>query len=175
MRPAAGLGLALVSLGALAPRAAPAQVTAQVGVAADISSTALTVGQLADLSFGNVVPGVPTTIDAQTGATAGQFEITGNRNAEIQVTMTLPTQLSTGFWTMPISFGANSGCWRKLPGQNACNYWDPNTVLIERIRNQNFPNNRFFVWIGGTVSPAAAQNPGVYLGTVRLTVAYTGN
>jgi hypothetical protein len=46
---------------------------------------------------------------------------------------------------------------------------------VQRIRNQNYPNNTFYVWIGGTVSPSAAQNPGVYLGTIQLSVAYTGN
>ena len=161
------------ALALTAPGAARAQ--AQIGVAADISTTALSISQTADLDFGAVVPGIAVTINARTNPAAGLFEIHGNRNAEIAVTMTLPTQLSTGFWTMPISFGATSGCWRRQAPQGGCTLWDPTTVLVERIRNNNPPNNTFFVWIGGTVSPAAAQNPGMYLGSITLSVAYTGN
>lgn len=165
----------LAALGCALPAAARAQGAALIGVAVDVSTTALTVAQVADVRFGNVVPGVPTTINPKTSASAGEYEITGNRNAEIAITMTLPTQLSTGFWTMPISFGATSGCWRTNTAQANCTFWDPNTVLIQRIRNQNFPNNRFFVWMGGTVSPSPTQNPGVYLASVTLSVVYTGN
>jgi hypothetical protein len=164
---------AVLLLAAALPGALGAQ-SAQIGAAAEISTTALTVGQLADLRFGDVVPGVSTVVDGR-DTRAGEFQITGNRNAEVQITMTLPTELSTGYWTMPISFGATSGCWRTLAMQNNCTYWDPNTVLVERIRNQNYPNNRLFVWIGGVVSPGASQNPGMYLGDISLSVAYTGN
>jgi hypothetical protein len=157
-----------------APSALPAQGSAAVGVAAEISTTALTVAQIRDVLFGNVVPGAPTVLDGR-NPSAGEFQINGNRNAEVAVTMTLPAVLSTGFWTMPISFGGSSGCWRRLSGQAQCTFWDPNTVLIERIRNSAPPNNRLFVWIGGTVSPGPTQTPGVYLGTITLSVAYTGN
>jgi hypothetical protein len=151
-----------------------AQGSAAIQADAQISTTALTVGTTRDLEFGNVTPGVPVTINGRS-ASAGQFVIQGNRNAEVAVTMTLPTELSTGFWTMPISFGNNSGCWRRQPGQAGCNFWNPNNVLVARIRNQNPPNNHLWVWIGGIASPAAGQNPGVYNGTVALSVVYTGN
>lgn len=163
------------ALGCALPAAARAQGAALIGVAAEISTTALTVAQISDVRFGDVIPGVNTTINARTNPSAGEFQINGNRNAEIAITMTLPTQLSTGFWTMPISFGATSGCFRRMAGQAGCTLWDPNTVLIQRIRNNAPPNNTFFVWIGGTVSPSPTQNPGVYLGSVTLSVAYTGN
>lgn len=165
--------IALVLPAAL-PALARAQGSAQVPVAADISTTALAVSQINDVRFGAVVAGVPTALNGR-NANAGEFQINGNRNAEIAVTMTLPTELSTGFWTMPIGFPANSGCWRRQPGQNACTFWDPSTVLVERIRNNNSPNDVFFVWIGGTVSPSPTQHTGMYLGQVQLSVVYTGN
>jgi len=139
-----------------------------------VDPTALAIGQLRSLLFGNVTPGTPVTVDGR-NASAGQFEVQGTRNAEVAITMTLPTQLSTGFWTMPISFGPTSGCWRRQTGQNACTYWDPNTVLVQRVRNNPVPNNHLWVWIGGTVSPAAAQHSGVYTASIGLTVVYTGN
>jgi hypothetical protein len=166
---------AVAALALLAPVAAFAQVTAAVGVSATISTTALSIAQQSDLDFGAAVPGVPVTVNARTGATAGMYEIHGARNAEIAITMALPTQLSTGFWTMPVTFGNTSGCWRRQGGQNGCNFWNPSTVLVERIRNNNPPNNQFLVWIGGTVTPSAAQHTGVYLANITMSVVYTGN
>jgi hypothetical protein len=148
---------------------------AAVSVSAVLSPTALAVGSLRNLQFGNVTPGVTLTIDPRTSASAGEFEIQGTKNAEVAITMTLPSQLSTGFWTMPISFGPTSGCWKKGTGQAGCTTWDPSTVLIARIRNQNPPNNHLWVWLGGTVSPSPTQNPGVYIGSITLSVVYTGN
>lgn len=168
------LAAVIAAASALLPALARAQ-TAAIGVEATISTTALSIGQEQDLRFGNVVPGVPVTINPRTNPNAGGWEIHGNRNAELAIVLTLPTQLSTGFWTMPITFAANSGCWRRAPGQAGCNFYNPTTTLVRRIRNQNAPNNTFFVWIGGTVSPSAVQNTGVYLGNITLTVAYTGN
>ena len=168
--------LAMAALAALAlPAAARAQAFASVGVEAVVSTTALSIGQMQDLRFGNVVAGVPVTINPRTNVNAGMWEIHGNRNAEFGVQIALPTELSTGFWTMPISFNNQSGCWRRQPGQNACTQYDPSTVLVERIRNNVAPNNVFYVWIGGTVSPSATQHTGVYLGNLTLSVAYTGN
>ncbi len=166
---------AAAALALLAPRAVSAQLTASIGVEVQISTTALSIAQTNDIDFGAVVPGVPVTINARTNAAAGWFIIHGARNAEIAVTMTLPTQLSTGVWTMPIAFGNNSGCWRRAGGQGGCNLWNPNNVLVRRIRNNNPPNNTFYVWIGGTVTPAPTQHAGVYLGVVTLSAVYTGN
>jgi len=168
----------VLALGALAvalagPAAARAQ-TAVTGARVSITTSALTIGQQRDLIFGTVLPGVPVTVNGRS-ANAGQFQINGTRNAEIAVTMTLPTQLSTGVWTMPVAFGANSGCWRRQPAQGGCTFWDPSTVLVRRIRNQNPPNDHFFVWIGGTVTPSATQHTGVYWGTITMSVVYTGN
>lgn len=174
-RSARALLAAAAALAHLAPRAASAQVSASIGVEAIISTTALSIAQANDLSFGTVVPGVPVTINARTNANAGWFQIHGARNAEIAITMALPTELSTGFWTMPIAFGGNAGCWRRQGGQGGCTLWDPNTVLVGRIRNNNPPNNTFFVWIGGTVTPSPTQHTGVYQGTVTMSVVYTGN
>lgn len=160
---------------ALVPAAALAQGARSIGARVTITTTALSIGQMQDLRFGNVVAGVPVTINSRTNTNAGAWVIHGSRNAEVAVTLTLPTQLSTGFWNMPISFSNTAGCWRRAPGQNGCTQYNPATTLVRRIRNRNVPDNTLHVWIGGTVSPAAGQHTGVYLGNITLTVAYTGN
>jgi hypothetical protein len=76
---------------------------------------------------------------------------------------------------MPIAFGPTGACHRFRDQQNQCTYFDPGTTLVTRIRNRNFPDNLRIIWVGGTATPAAAQFPGVYRGTVVLATAYTGN
>ena len=169
--------LAAVAAGAALARPARAQAVAALATTADVNTTALTLINQTPLAFGTVIPGTPTTVNPQTSASAGYFVIQGVRRAEISITMTLPAQLTTGAGgaTMPISFGAQGGCFRDRPPQTSCTFYDPSTTLVDRIRNQNPPNNHYHLWVGGTVSPAAAQQGGVYTGTITLTAAYTGN
>ncbi len=157
-----------------APTALRAQVAA-VTALGEIVPGVITVSPMQDLAFGDVVPGTPTTVDPQASTTAGRFEIQGVKGAEIMISHTLPVVLAVGAFSMPISFGPTSGCHRNRDQQNACQYFDPTVLLITTIRNQNPPNNLRVTWIGGTVSPALGQFPGVYKGTITLTAAYTGN
>ncbi len=148
---------------------------ASIVARAEITDIALTARDVQDLQFGTVPPGLATTVDPQTSASAGKFEIRGAQRAEITIDLTLPPALTIGPWSMPISFGANAACHQNRDQQAQCTYFDPSTTLITNIRNRVFPDNLQIVWIGGTVTPGAAQSPGVYSGTVTLMTAYTGN
>lgn len=168
-------------LGLLVPRWALAQASAVASFTATttVDNTALTVGQINGLDFGVVTPGTPTTIGPK-NALAGKFVIHGVKNAEIQIAFTLPTVLQTGIRTMPISFAddpvaGKMGCTRNQDQQVNCTTYTPSTVLIARIRNNAPPQNTFYVWIGGKVSPAVGQQPGTYTGVVTMSAVYTGN
>jgi hypothetical protein len=169
----------LVPLGA--PMQLPAQgtATATFGASTLIDNTAVTVGQLNDLNFGVVVPGTPSTIGPK-AALAGKFVIHGLKNSEVRITFALPAVLSTGPASMPISFADDPvagkfGCHRNQDQQNNCTTYTPSTPLVVRIRNNAPPQNTFYVWIGGKVSPAVGQQPGTYLGLVTMSAVYTGN
>ena len=175
--------LLLVTAGALL--AGPGRLTAQapatatLGVTTRIDNTAVTIGQLNDLDFGAVVPGTPTTIGPKT-ALAGKFVVHGSKNAEVRIAFAFPATLQTGSFTMPISFAddplaGRMGCHRNQDQQNACTTYTPTAPLLVRIRNNAPPQNTFFVWIGGRVSPAVGQQPGIYTGTVVMSAVYTGN
>lgn len=155
---------------------ARAQVTATITALADVSNTALAVTNLADLGFGTVVPGTPVTVDPATSTVAGKFELHGARNAQFSASFVLPAILQAGAGgpTMPVSFGAGSGCQYDRDMQNKCAPFDPRTALVRRLRNNPPPNDTYYVWIGGTVSPGAAQSPGVYQATITITAVYTG-
>jgi len=149
--------------------------SASILARAEVSDVVLSVLDLQELEFGTVAPGLPTVIAPQTSASAGKFEIRGAKGTEVAVDLNLPAALTVGPWSMPITFGANGACHRNRDQQAQCTYFDPSTTLVTRIRNRNFPENLQIVWIGGTVSPAAAQFPGIYQGTITLTASYTGN
>ena len=181
---ARSLNVLLVTLGVAlaAPRAAQAQApvaTASFGAVAVIDNTALTVAQVNGLDFGAVIPGTPFTI-APKNPLAGKFVIHGAKNAEVSITFALPGVLTTGALTMPISFANDPvagpmGCHRNTDQQTNCTAYTPSTPLVVRIRNNAPPQNTFYVWIGGKVSPAAAQPPGVYTGVITMSTVYTGN
>ena len=174
-------GVCLAALGLLGgPAGLCAQAaTASFAATARIDNTAVTVGQLNGLDFGPVVPGTPTTVAPRT-ATAGKFVVHGTKNAEVRISFALPAVLQTGVFTMPISFAndpvaGQMGCHRNQDQQKNCVGFSPSAPLLIRIRNNPPPQNTYYVWIGGTVSPALGQAPGLYTGTVTLTAVYTGN
>lgn len=172
--------LVMVALSALPGRlGAQGSATASFGATALIDNTAVTIGQLNGLDFGIVVPGVPTTIGPKT-ATAGKFVIHGVKNAEVRITFVLPTVLTVGPNSIPISFADDPvagklGCQRNQDQQTNCTTFTPSAPLLVRIRNNPPPQNTFYVWIGGKVSPAAGQQPGTYTGDVTMSAVYTGN
>ncbi len=173
----AAAALAAVALCAVAGAgAARAQQTASITATVDVSFVLLSAANVADLAFGTVVPATPLTVNPRTSTAAGKFELHGARNAQFSATFTLPAVLRAGVGgpTMPIAFGATSGCHDNRDRQNQCTVWDPRTPLVQRIRNAPPPNDTYFVWLGGTVSPAAAQAAGVYQGTITITASYTG-
>lgn len=171
------LAVAAVSIGLLAAvRSASAQSASMV-VTTDVTDILISIANLQDLQFGTVVPGTPVHIDPKTSASAAKFIIHGAKRAEFSLAFTLPTLLRTGAGphTMPLTFATTDACGRNQDQQSNCATFDPSAGLIDRVRNQNPPNNQYYVWLGGTAAPAAGQFPGVYTATVTATVAYTGN
>jgi len=161
------------------PGRLPGQVTASLGATVLIDNTALIIGQLNNLDFGAVVPGTPTQIGPKT-ALAGKFVLRGVKNSEVRITFALPTVLTVGPYSMPISFADDPttgkfGCHRNQDQQANCTTYTPSTPLVARIRNNAPPQNTFYVWIGGQVSPAVGQQPGIYTGLVTMSAVYTGN
>lgn len=167
-------GVALcIGLALAAPAGAAAQAAASIGMQAVVITEALAIVRTGALDFGPVLPGIATTVNPRTAANAGEFELRGMRRAEFTATFTLPAALTLGPFSMPIAFGAQSGCQDK-DTRGSCRYFDPRASFTGQISNRAAPRNTFFFWLGGTVTPAANQQPGLYRGTITLQVAYTG-
>jgi spore coat protein U-like protein len=165
---------ALVVL-ALVPRVGrPQGVAGQVAIDAEVIGQAITITSLRNLDFGSVLKGVTTTV-LPTAATAGEWQVQGTKNAQVSVAFTLPTQLvniqALPGSTMPISFTPTSARWNRATNDVAgATAFDPTAGATGKLGP---PANPFlYVWIGGTVLPAPTAKPGIYTGTIIVSIAY---
>jgi Domain of unknown function (DUF4402) len=156
----------------------PGRLTAQSGatISADavVVTAGMTIATLQDLNFGTVIKGVPATV-LPTVSTAGEWRVSGSANAFVVISFTLPTQLTNiqalPGSTMPISFNATSAIWRRSTNSPAGgNLFNPAVGAVGRLGPP--PNFNMYIWLGGTVSPALTAKPGIYQGTVIVSLVY---
>ncbi len=143
------------------------QSGATVSADAVVVTVGMTIGTLRDLNFGTVIKGVATTV-APTAATAGEWQF-------VIISFTLPTQLTNiqalPGSTMPISFSATSARWNRANNNAAvAAAFNPAIGVVGRLGPP--PNPNMYIWLGGTVNPAAAAKPGIYQGTVVVSLLY---
>ena len=152
---------AVLSLGALPVMAQSANITATATVL-----QAITVTGARTLDFGTVFPGVAKSIGVA-AATSGRYDLTGSNTANVNVSFTLPVNLTSGANTLPI--GTWTGCYNGTNVVGSCTAFTPSAATTSTAFSGT---GALFVWVGGTVTPAAAQAAGVYNGTVTMTAAY---
>lgn len=172
-RPALALATAL-ALAAL-PRGAAAQgVAGAVPARAQVLPGTLIFLALRDLQFGALTPGTPKTVPP-TAPDAGYFQVEGERNQRVGLTLSLPTELARfgGGAVVPVSFGAASAVVNRLnplPSGAGSSTFDPAAGTTARFGPT--PRPQLHVYLGGTASPAVGVPPGLYTAPVVLTVAY---
>jgi hypothetical protein len=152
---------ALLSLGASAATAQSASITATANV-----YQAMTITGARTLDFGNVFPGVAKSIGVA-AATSGRFDLTGQASANLNLTFTLPANLTSGANTLPI--GSWTGCTNATNTTTGCTAFTPSASATATAFSAA---GALFVWVGGTVTPGGAQAAGVYNGTVTMTGVY---
>lgn len=153
--------VAFLSLNAAAASAQSANINATATV-----YQAITVTGARDLAFGSVFPGVAKTV-VVSDATSGRFDLTGQSSGNVNVSFTLPTNLTSGANNLPI--GTWSGCTNATNTTTGCTSFTPSAGATATALSGA---GALFVWVGGTVSPAANQAAGAYTATVTLTAAY---
>ena len=172
MRRALGVVLwaALVAM----PRPAHGQNSGGISVDAEVIAVGMTVTKPSDLNFGQVTKGIATSV-LPTDAGAGEWQALGNKNANVQITFTLPTQLTNiqalPGSTMPITFSATSARWRR-DVNNASGGAAFNPAVGTTGRFGPTSNPSLYIWVGGTVTPAGNAKPGVYVGNVIVSLVY---
>lgn len=164
----------LLAVSVLSFARAEAQSGSSVSANAVVVTVGMTIATLRDLNFGTVIKGVGTTV-LPTAATAGEWQVTGSSNAFVIIGFTLPTQLTNiqalPGSTMPITFSATSAIWNRANNNPATGTtFNPATGAVGRFGPA--PNPNMYVWLGGTVNPAAAAKPGIYQATVVVSLIY---
>ena len=173
------LGLAVTTFG---QQNASATITGLANVA-----TQVTVAGGGSLEFGNVTPGnvksvsnagvVGPGIIGGTTEAAGKFTVSKGVNTQVTLAFTLPSNLTSGSATLPISFadfGTNK-CARIAKASQTDIHFTPSAGITAANLGATawaFASNSFDVYIGGTVTPGGAQTAGAYTGNITLTATY---
>jgi len=161
------MGLALAAGVVTTAEAQTATINATARVLSPIA-----VGTTEDLRFGNVFQGTNKIVLAS-APESGSFEFSGSINAEVDMVLTLPTDLLNGAVLMPI------GTWSGLRGVNALRgagtAFTPTDGVTITDNLGAVAGDFYRMFLGATVVPAAGQTPGSYTNTIDLQVTYTGN
>lgn len=129
------------------------------------AATQLMVSGTRDLTFGLVLPPVPTVVAPGDASRSGAFDIVAAQGDRLRVRLTLPNTLAgSAGATLAISF-ARGDAIGLIPGQ-APVVMNPSATKIFNLG----PQDRMQILLGGQVSPTGTQAAGSYAGTVVLTV-----
>lgn len=135
-------------------------------MAAPLTAAAqIQITKLNDLAFGTAVAGT-TALVLPTDTRAARFSVSAPRNAQVQVTFTLPTELTRGARSVPITFDAASGRWSLVDQVAAAVAFDPRQPLTVRV----LPNRNLYLWLGGTLPIPRNASSADYSAIITLTV-----
>lgn len=127
----------------------------------------LTVTGLRNLAFGPVIRGVPSSVTPSDPVKSGQFEFIVPIGSQVRLQLTLPTRLNGPAGSqLTISFNTTDGIALGQGPTSVPVTFNPNVAQTFNIVS----SNRIWVFLGGRVSPTAAQTTGNYTNTVTLTV-----
>lgn len=130
----------------------------------------LVVRPVQNLTFGALLPGVPTTIDPLDLARSAQIEVRSARGETFEIRFTLPPALLGVGSTLPLAFGSSSAGVSASSSPAAMVRFDP--TLPARF---TFPSaNRITFFLGGQALPSRAQATGAYNAPVILTITNLG-
>src|SRR5437016_6381423 len=156
---------AVVALALVVARVTTAQAktNATMNVTANVFRP-ITVAADRNLVFGNVFPGQGAQGMALGSPAAGHFSITGEPSASVSMSFVV-SPLSQGANTLPLTLNATYNPVDNAGGTSITSFVAPTATSLS-----GGPTGQLFVYMAGTVTPAANQAPGNYLGTIQLTV-----
>lgn len=130
----------------------------------------LLVRPIQNLSFGFLLPGVPTTIDPLTLSRSGQIEVQASLGAIFEIRYTLPTALTGPSGTLPLVFGSASAGASASRTPTDILRFDPKVAT--RFRFQTTDRATFF--LGGEARPRTGQATGAYSAPIIVTITNLG-
>lgn len=121
------------------------------------------------LDFGTVLPGVPRVVLRTDPISSGRIDVSGTRQAPVELVFTLPTQMTgPGGAVIPLVFGGNDAGYSETQAVGNQVGFDPQQPF-QAVLNRS---GRGAVFLGATANPSVMQRAGAYTATVTLSVAY---
>lgn len=130
----------------------------------------LIVRPIQNLSFGFLLAGVPTTIDALQLARSGQIEVSAAIGTSFEIRFTLPTTMSGAGTTLPLAFGTSSA--GAAPSSTPASVIRFNPAQAARFQLVTTTRATFF--LGGQAVPRAGQPVGAYAAPIIITITNLG-
>lgn len=148
-------------------------LTLALVVCAPTPGRAQTATGINDLTFGNVLPGVPKTISKRTAGAAAEYSVTGDAGDQVLIDFSLPTHLRDNGNTLLITFSATDCAIDSSdPGDQSNPAWDdrdPRNTLTATLGSGGLT-----IWLGARTQPSAQQPSGNYSAEIILTVSPAG-
>jgi hypothetical protein len=127
----------------------------------------ITVTGTRGLTFGAVLPGIPTVVTRTDPVGSGALEIRGPNRARVLITFTLPLAMTGPAGAqLPLTFSAADAGYSASGSINSQVGFDPKQPYTADLPN----NGRASVFIGGTANAPPSQRAGAYTATLTLTV-----
>ena len=130
----------------------------------------LIVRPVQNLSFGSLLPGVPTTIDALDLARSAQIEVKSLQGALFEIRFTLPSALTGAGALLPLAFSSNSAGVSASSAPSTLVRFDPNYAA----RFVFLTTNKVTFFLGGQARPTGRQPIGTYSAPVVVTITNLG-
>ena len=120
-----------------------------------------------DLNFGDAYMGYSTTVN-HTDAGAAKFRIrqTVRGNPWISATLTLPTALVNGAYSISVIFDPSTTAYSNDDSPAGRINFDPNSPLVTRLQR----NDYLYIWLGGVINVPTNIISGVYSSTITITI-----
>ena len=120
-----------------------------------------------NLNFGDAYMGYTRTINhIDAGAAKFRIRQTVLGNPYVSVTLTLPTSLVNGSYSIPVIFGPTTTAWSNIDLPAGRTNFNPNSPLITRLQR----NKYLYIWLGGVINVPTNIITGVYSSTITITV-----
>lgn len=124
---------------------------------------------ITDLSFGTVTAGTSSNITVSSSGVA-EFQVVfvnnARNNAQITLTFALPSSLTSGTNSLPITFGANSAAYNTTNSLSGSTSFDPSQGISNFVARRS--SLTLYVWIGGSINPPTGQAAGNYTGAITV-------
>ncbi|PYP57427.1 MAG: hypothetical protein DMD44_10175 [Gemmatimonadetes bacterium] len=125
----------------------------------------LTVTGIQSLTFGTLIPGIPSVVSRTDAVKSGRFDVGGPHDTQGRLTFTLPSVLTgPAGATLPLTFSGSDAGFSQSQNIGSQIGFDPKQPFLMTFSGQG----RGSVFLGATARPAPTQRAGSYTGTITL-------